>query len=220
MVNLTTEAFPLGSLRLGDGKDATNGPDWGIAMLENGACVVAWKDEGDPQAPEGLTCNEVGELLTRRKQDRFWKDEFHIYYDEELIGTCEEDQEQCSINIPTQASYRLLIAKRDEDGLFVVNLRTEAFPLEPLRLGDGESAINGIDWDIALLEDGSCVTVWKDEGNPRPPEGLTCSEVGERLTRRKPDRFWREAFNVYYEEELINTCEKEQENCFVTVPIK
>lgn len=120
---------------------------------------------------------------------------------------------------PTTAppTYNLLIAKRDDDSLFVVNLAAEAFPLEPLRLGDGAGAIDGAEWGIAALEQDDCVTAWKDSGNPRPPRGLKCNQVGERLTRDGPDRFWKSAFNVYYAGELVDTCA--QEECTIRIPI-
>lgn len=107
-------------------------------------------------------------------------------------------------------TYDLLIAKRGDDSLFVVNQSTEAFPLEPLRLGDGDGAIDGEDWDIDTLQNGECVTAWKDSGNPRPPRGVNCNQVGERLTRDGSARFWKDAFNVYYAGELIATCTSDE----------
>lgn len=118
------------------------------------------------------------------------------------------------------ASYVLLIAKHGEDSLFVVNQTTVAFPLAPLRLGDGRGAINGTDWGIDMLENGACVTAWKDKRKPRPPDGLTCNQVGESLTRGGRDLFWREAFDVYYSNEDIDTCEKNQEQCYISIPIQ
>ena len=119
---------------------------------------------------------------------------------------------------PATVTYNLLIAKRDDDSLFVINQSTEAFPLEPLRLGDGDGAIDGEDWDVDTLQNGECVTAWKDSGNPRPPRGVKCNEVGARLTRDGPDRFWKSAFNVYYAGELIATCAREE--CSISILVK
>jgi serine/threonine protein kinase len=220
VVNQTTEAFPLALLRLGDGEGAINGTDWGVDMLERGACVAAWKDKGKPRPPDGLTCDQVGESLTRGGGDLFWKEAFNVYYDERPVGICEKDQKECSINIPTQESYTLLIAKRDEQGLFVVNWTAEAFPLALLRLGDDEGAINGTDWGIEMLGSDACVVVWKDEGDPKLPDGLTCNQVGAHLTRDKPNRFWESRFNVYYGGQLIGTCAAKPKRCFVSISIK
>lgn len=117
------------------------------------------------------------------------------------------------------ASYDLLIAKggnKGEDSLFVVNLTTEAFPLASLRLGDDKGAINGVDWGIDRLENGACVTVWKNKGKPQPPE-VTCPEAGERLTRGGKEVFWKETFDVYYSKELMGTCKKNQQECSISI---
>jgi hypothetical protein len=220
VVNWAAEAFPLAPLRLGDGTGAINGTDWGIELLGSSACVAAWRDKGEPRPPRGQTCDPIGERLTRGGRDLFWKETFDVYYGEEWVGICEKEQQECSISIPTGASYHILIAKRDEEGMFVVNRTAEAFPLEPLRLGDDgdEGVVYGADWGIDVLEKDACVTVWKDENEPRPPDELECNRVGERLVRRdKDERFWRSAFNVYYGEEKVGTCEKQQENCVVNL---
>jgi serine/threonine-protein kinase len=219
VINQTAAAFPLTLLRLSNDQGTVNGTDWSIEMLENGACIVALKDGADIRRIEGkLTCDRVGEPLIHDKSHPFWKETFYIYYGEDPVGVCDKDRKECSVSVPTRTSYHLLIAKRGEESLFVVNLTTEAFPLAPLRLGADEGTIDGSEWGLALLESGACVAVWKDDGDPRPPDGLTCNEVGERLTRRKSGRFWKSTFNVRYEEELISTCEKEQKNCLLNIP--
>jgi hypothetical protein len=86
-------------------------------------------------------------------------------------------------------SYDLLIVKQGEDSLFVVNQSSQAFPLAPLSLGDDKGVINGSDWGVEQLESGACVTAWKDGGNPERPS-VTCTEVGQHLTRDGEKRFW------------------------------
>ncbi|HET7091314.1 MAG TPA: protein kinase, partial [Anaerolineae bacterium] len=103
-------------------------------------------------------------------------------------------------SVPTATAvpgtYALLIARRGDDSLFVINESTLAFPLAPLRLANDRAAINGSDWGVDMLEPGACVTAWKDSGNPQPPRGINCREVGS-LTRDGPNRFWKDDFNVY-----------------------
>ncbi len=113
------------------------------------------------------------------------------------------------------SSYDLLIASRGEDSLFVVNQTAEAFPLGPLRLGDGAGAINGPEWEIELLESGACVAAWKDSGNPKPPK-VECVEVGKHLTRPDEEIFWQDEFNIYYNEQLVGICDRNQ--CSVSIP--
>jgi serine/threonine protein kinase len=117
---------------------------------------------------------------------------------------------------PTEPSvYNLLIVKRGEDSLFVVNQSSQAFPLALLSLGDGKEAINGSHWGVAQLDSGACVAAWKDSGNPERPD-VTCTEVGQHLTLDGKKRFWKGEFKVYYNGQLIATCSKNQEGC----PIK
>lgn len=220
VVNQTAELFPLVWLRLGDGNGTVYGTQWGIETLESGACVAVWKDKGDPQPPDGLTCGEpVGERLTRGGGEVFWKESFDFYYDGELTGTCAGNQSECAFRIPTQASdHLLLVARRNDDGLFVVNYAIDDFALLPLRLGEKEDEmVNGDEWGITTLARGNCVTVWKDDHEPQAPDGLTCNRVGELLSRRGDKRFWKSAYNVYYGDELIGICEKEWENCVVNL---
>jgi hypothetical protein len=95
VVNQGAEPFPLGPLRLGDGKGAVGGAEWGVDALGNGDCVAVWKDKGKPKSPAGLSCNEIGEHLTRDGRNCFWKEAFDIYYREEKIANC--SAKSCSI---------------------------------------------------------------------------------------------------------------------------
>jgi serine/threonine protein kinase len=112
--------------------------------------------------------------------------------------------------------YKLLIVKRGEDSLFVVNQSSQAFPLAPLSLGDGKEVIHGNDWGVGELDSGACVAAWKDGGNPERPD-VTCEEVGRHLTRAGKKRFWSGKFEVYYDGHLIATCSKNEERCAVTI---
>ncbi len=89
VVNQSDQAFPLPALRLGDGPAAIRGEEWGIASLNPGECVVAVKDKGKPNLPE-VECLEVSDRVVRKSKDRFWEDDFEIYYDEERVTTCQE----------------------------------------------------------------------------------------------------------------------------------
>ena len=114
-------------------------------------------------------------------------------------------------------SYDLLVAVKGDDGLFVVNQGTTPFPLGPLTLGVGENMIQGGEWDVALLEPGDCVVAWKNDREFKLPDGLTCRAAGEVVTREGKDRFWRQAFDIAYNGKVVGTCEKEHDECPVTV---
>jgi hypothetical protein len=68
-----------------------------------------------------------------------------------------------------------------------------------------------------MLPGGACVTVWKDGGAPQPPEALECNQIGERLIRPGSERFWKQAFNIYYGQELIGACQKAQQKCAISI---
>lgn len=109
----------------------------------------------------------------------------------------------------SETPYHLLIATNGEDSLFVVNQSDEAFPVASLQLGDGNGAIQGVEWGVEFLEPGSCVTAWKDGGNPQPP-AVNCHQVGERLTRDGSNRFWKNAFEVFYAGTPVSSCSQAQ----------
>ena len=118
---------------------------------------------------------------------------------------------------PLPDAYTLLIAKRGEDSLFVVNESARAFRLEALRLGDGDGAINGREWGVDTLEPGECVTAWRNGGKPQPPK-VSCTQVGKRLIRRSAERFWTSAFKVYYLGEQAGNCADDQ--CTITIGVR
>jgi len=118
---------------------------------------------------------------------------------------------------PMRDAYTLLIAKRGEDSLFVVNESPQAFPLEALRLGDGAGAINGREWGVDRLEPGECVTAWKDGRKPQPPK-ISCTQVGKRLIRRSAERIWKSAFKVYYLGEQAGNCADDR--CTITIVVR
>ncbi len=105
--------------------------------------------------------------------------------------------------VPTM--YQLLIATNKEDSLFVVNQSGEAFPLSLLRLGKGNKVIEGTEWGLEQLAPGECVAAWKDKGDPKPPD-VNCSQVGERLIRKGPERFWKSQFDIFFAGEQVGVC--------------
>ncbi len=219
VVNQTDTPFPLAPLRLGDGNESLDGAAWGLEELESGACVVVWKDRGNPRPPAGLACQQAADVLRRSKAGVFWDQTFYAYYQEDLVGVCEKDRSLCTITIPNRAGYRLRIVKRDE-GLFLANHGEEVLPLAPLRLGDGDAAVQGQEWDVATLGRDDCVAVWREKGDPKFPAGFRCNRVDEHLPRLEgEEQFWRGTFVVYYAGVSVGTCEKEQIECFVNVPI-
>jgi serine/threonine protein kinase len=114
--------------------------------------------------------------------------------------------------------YALRIVGHREDSLFIVNQTATSFPLLPLRVGDGGGAIYGTEWGIVALEEGECVSAWKEEGKPKAPKGLDCEVVGEHLSRSGSDRFWNDPFKLYYAGEPVGTCPASPDNCSVNVP--
>jgi hypothetical protein len=140
-----------------------------------------------------------------------------IYYLGRRIDTCREERCFAEILLGAAASnpYELLIATHKEDSLFVVNQSAQPFPLARLRLGDGEGAISGSEWEIDRLAPGACVAAWKDSGKPKTPD-VTCSEVGVHLIRAGKARFWKSGFPVYFDGELVDICNPDA--CAIRIP--
>lgn len=109
--------------------------------------------------------------------------------------------------------FDIELAMAGEDSLFLINRGAAPMPLDGLQLGNPPGRVMGDEWGTQLLEPGECVTLWKDGGNPQSPEGVSCEQVGERLIRTGPERFWKSDFNVYYEGEFLTTCSGGQASC-------
>lgn len=109
-----------------------------------------------------------------------------------------------------------MILTNGDDSLFVVNVGERDFPLEPLEIKNQRGEVTGDEWEVELLEKGECVAVWKDSGKPKPPKKLDCDQVGERLERDGEHKFWTSAYEVFYADELIETCTNFWEECEVT----
>jgi len=118
-----------------------------------------------------------------------------------------------STNTAQSSKYKVLIATYN-DNLFVMNLTAEPFPLALLSLGEGSNAVNGTDWGVEFIENGECVSVWKNEGDLKAA-GMTCGEVGNRLFRPEGERFWESTFNIYYRKNKVSTCESK--GCLITI---
>jgi serine/threonine protein kinase len=99
LVNTSDVALPLSSITLSNDIGELNGDEWGIPLLEPGECVAVWKDARDPQPPEGLTCEPLGEQLIRTRDEIFWKQAFVVYYEGEQIGDCAEKPEACEVEM-------------------------------------------------------------------------------------------------------------------------
>jgi hypothetical protein len=121
-------------------------------------------------------------------------------------------------NTENPLNYELLIAKRGDDSLFLVNQSIMPLPLGPLQLSADRRILNGADWGITELQSGDCISAWKDKGNPKAPD-VSCNEV-ERRTIGNKDRFWKESFEVYYGGQWLADCPKDQERCLVQIPVE
>ncbi len=100
ITNQGDQPLRLAALAVGDGDDAISGEEWGLAQLESGACVTAWKDKktAEHAADTELTCI-VGEHIVRAGKTRFWKDAFEIYFDGILVGRCETNEVTCTVTL-------------------------------------------------------------------------------------------------------------------------
>jgi serine/threonine protein kinase len=111
---------------------------------------------------------------------------------------------------PAPVVATLRIVGYREDGFLLVNESEQPFLMTGLRLGDGDGAILGSEWGLESLDPGDCVAALKDKGNPDLPE-VDCQTVVDPLRREAKLRFWKERFNVYYNELQVAVCEPDDE---------
>jgi serine/threonine protein kinase len=118
----------------------------------------------------------------------------------------------------TAEAYILLFVKRGEDSLLVQNLSSSPFPLDQLHIGDGRGVIDGSEWGVGSLQPGACVVALKEGRKSRVPD-IQCEEVGPRLKRSGPERFWKSTFSIYYADTQIGKCPEDQQQCQITLSI-
>jgi serine/threonine protein kinase len=115
---------------------------------------------------------------------------------------------------PTKVSdFHLVIVKRKDESMFVINQGKLDLPLEFIRFGEKLNQISGEEWKIEFLEPEQCVAVWKKEGNPKAPTGLKCELVGKRVERSISSNFWDSDFKVYYKDVSVGICKNNEDEC-------
>jgi tRNA A-37 threonylcarbamoyl transferase component Bud32 len=109
--------------------------------------------------------------------------------------------------------YRLLLVGLKDDHLVLINQGEIALPLNFLQMGNQKGQVTGAEWGLESLGPGQCVAIWKGEGKPKPLKGLDCELVGERLERSGPEKFWTEAFEVFYQGASVGRCAGKEQPC-------
>lgn len=113
-------------------------------------------------------------------------------------------------------TYTLQLAKRGDESFFVVNQSPAGLLLAPLKIGNNKGSVVGAEWEWEFLAPGECVTIWgKDDRDAKAPEGVTCTQAGKPLKRQGKQRFWEEAFQVYYDNRQVGECAKKENICVV-----
>ena len=100
VINRGKTGVPLEKLTLASKKAEFEGAEWTYSVLQPGECVALWSDKEDAKAPEDLDCQVVGQRLELESPDRFWKDNFGVYYDETKLGDCKRKPDQCVVVFP------------------------------------------------------------------------------------------------------------------------
>ncbi len=116
-------------------------------------------------------------------------------------------------------AYVLLIAKNGDVSLFIVNRSPYPFPLPPLFLTGSRGNMSGDEWGIATLQQDECVAASRQGVPPELPPGLTCTIVGQTVTRPNDEAFWRGNFDVYWNGTRYASCPKGQTECQAVIPL-
>ncbi|MGW8250092.1 MAG: serine/threonine protein kinase [Anaerolineales bacterium] len=101
VINQGPADIPLVQLKLGNPPSQVSGDQWKLAALKPGECVSVFNNIKDAKEnePGALQCTQVGEQIERKGKDRFWKNEFNIYFDGEYAGKCAPNQKDCEIRV-------------------------------------------------------------------------------------------------------------------------
>ncbi len=217
LINWGEEAFPLSALRLGnERRGEIPGSAWGVSLLEPGECVTIWQDDNDDLDAPAVACRQVGPRLSLQGNTPFWRDDFNIHLNEQRIGYCDRRPNECYLATWPDQSRSILIATNRDDSLFLINQSDAPLSLLPLRLGDGNRSVSGVLWGRSTLGPGQCVTIWKAEGRPQPPN-VQCEQVGTPLQMRSRDLVWNNDYTVYYNGLPFAECPRRTATCVITI---
>jgi serine/threonine protein kinase len=217
LINWGEEAVPLSALRLGnERRGEIPGSAWGVSLLEPGGCVTIWQDDDDDLDAPAVACRQVGPRLSLQGNDPFWRDDFSIRFNDREIGHCDRRPNECYLAAWPGQSRSILIATNRDDSLFLVNQSDAPLPLLPLRLGDGNRSVSGVMWGRSTLGPGQCVTIWKEEGRPQPPN-VQCEQVGSPLQIPSRDLVWNNNYTVYYNGRPFAECGRRTNTCAFTI---
>jgi hypothetical protein len=126
-----------------------------------------------------------------------------------------DDQQEDEGADPQGGSSQLRIATHGEDSFYLINVGDSAVSLPAFLFNDGKRVFGGAGWGISTLGPGECVSIWKDRGNPRGPN-VDCNEIGDRVEVEPKDAFWKESFDIVFQNTVIITCPKN--GCEFSVP--
>jgi serine/threonine protein kinase len=102
LVNTGTLDIPLGSIQLGEKRDAIEGKVWELKRLRPDECVAAWKKEGNPQAPKNLKCDLTGKRIELSGPKKIWNSDFKLFFEDKSVGTCQKNKDTCIFTIPVR----------------------------------------------------------------------------------------------------------------------
>ncbi len=115
---------------------------------------------------------------------------------------------------PTLPHPALLVRKRDDGSLLMVNMTERAFQLDELRLGAGDGAL--ADWGIDLLDVAQCLIIQPDDGVQRELNAA-CNLAAPALTVSSDAAIWAASYPAYLNEQLVERCDGER--CVISPPV-
>ncbi|MFM8322867.1 MAG: serine/threonine protein kinase, partial [Chloroflexota bacterium] len=118
---------------------------------------------------------------------------------------------------PSPQGQTLVLERISQGHLLIINRGRQAINLAPLRLGEGSDAILGFRLGAERLGRDDCALVLNAVRRPKLPDELDCDLVIA-SQRRSESGFWMERFAVYYDNQLVGVCEKDEKTCQILIP--
>ena len=111
------------------------------------------------------------------------------------------------------SEIRLSLAWQQSEDILLINQGDVGVPLAKLLFEAKKNKLTGDEWEIEILQPGECVTVLKSESKSGTPVVAQCKLVGKLLTRGGPNKFLDAAFDVYFQDTLVTSCELKKGLC-------
>ena len=97
LLNIGQTALPMERIQLGNPPNYIQGSQWEISALQPNECVLVKANGAKENKLKDVTCERVGSEPSLPKGKPFWESIFNVYLDEDFVGVCVQNLDECDV---------------------------------------------------------------------------------------------------------------------------